>query len=209
MRINWSGRGKKCLIGNQSTRAVIFPISITRSNLHNFWLFLKIWIQLIQSYNYVFQSMLSSQCAYVDPGGRRITTRWAVNQRIEYSQPRLLDQIFIFLNYFERFEFNWFRATIMSFKVCRVVNAHMLIRAGEGLLLGGRSISAVISPTSITRSNLHIFWLFLKIWIQLIQSYNYTFQVLICNAERCYVTRSQPEISLKPEISPQSCWELI
>jgi hypothetical protein len=38
----------------------------------------------------------------------------------------------------------------MSFKVCRVVNAHMLIRAGEGLLLGGgRSTSALNLPNLI------------------------------------------------------------
>ena len=59
------------------------------------------------------------------------TTREPVNQRIEPSQPQLLDQTFIIFDYFERFEFSWFRATIMSFKVCRVVNAHQLIRAGE------------------------------------------------------------------------------
>jgi len=60
-------------------------------------------------------------------------------------------------------------------KVCEVVSAHMLIRAGEGLLLGGQPAQWA-SPTSITRSNLDIFQLFWKHWTQLIQSYNYVFQ---------------------------------
>ncbi len=43
----------------------IFSISITRSNLDIFQWLLKHWIQLIQNYNNVFQSMLNSQSAYV------------------------------------------------------------------------------------------------------------------------------------------------
>ncbi len=62
-------------------------------------------------------------------GGRSVT------QGIEPLQPHLLGQTSIFFNCFESIEFSSIRATIMPRKVCRVVNAHMLIRAGEG---GGR-----------------------------------------------------------------------
>ncbi len=120
-----------------------FSTSITRSNLNIFPIFLKHWTQLIQSYNYASQSMWDSQRAYVDPSGGRVTTRWAATQRSEPFQPQLLNQTSMFFNYFESIEFGWIRATIMPSKVCQVVNAHRLIRAGEGLLLGGRSPSAV------------------------------------------------------------------
>ncbi len=52
-----------------------FPTSFTRSNLDVFQLFWKHWIQLIQSYNFVFQSMWDSQCIYVDSSEKRIATR--------------------------------------------------------------------------------------------------------------------------------------
>ncbi len=122
------------------------PTSITRSNLDIFRLFLKHWIQLNQGYNYAFQSMSSSQCAEFDPNEGRVTTRWAATQRSEPPQPQLLNQTSMFFNYFESIEFGWIRATIMPPKVCQVVNAHRLIRAGEGLLLGGRPPSAVNLP---------------------------------------------------------------
>ena len=93
--------------------------------------------------------MWDSQRAEIDPGEGNVTTRWAVNQRSEPPQPRLLGQIWIFFDYFWSIEFSSIRATIMSFKVYLVVNAHMLIRAGEGLLLGGRSPSAVNLPNPI------------------------------------------------------------
>lgn len=40
-----------------------------------------------------------------------------LNQRIESPQPQLLDQSFIFFDYFWSIKFSWFRATIMPFKV--------------------------------------------------------------------------------------------
>ncbi len=47
---------------------------------------------------------------------------------------------------------------MMSLKVCRVVNAHMLIRAGKELLLEDeRLISDETSLTSFIKLNLHIF----------------------------------------------------
>jgi len=81
--------------------------------------------------------MRGSRRAYVDPGGGRATTRGAATQRSEPPQPRLLGQTFRFFDYFESIEFSSTRATIMPPKVCEVVGAHMLIRAGEGLLSGG------------------------------------------------------------------------
>jgi len=54
-----------------------------------------------------------------------------VNQRIEPPQPHLLGQTLTLFNYFWSIEFDWLRATIMSFKVCEVVSAHKSIRAGE------------------------------------------------------------------------------
>ena len=82
--------------------------------------------------------MLSSQRAYVDSSERRDTTRWAITQRSESSQPHLLDQTLIFFDYFWSIEFSSIRATIMPFKVCWVVSAHMLIRARKEILLGER-----------------------------------------------------------------------
>ncbi len=107
----------------------ISSISITRSNLDELELFLKHWTQLNQNYNYVFQSMLSSQRAYVDSGEERDTTRWAITQRSESLQPHLLDQTLIFFDYFWSIEFSSIRATIMSLKLCQVVNVYKLIQA--------------------------------------------------------------------------------
>ncbi len=63
--------------------------------------------------------------------GKVMTGGEPINQRSEPSQPRFLGQTSIFFNYFDSIEFSWFRATIMSFKVCEVVSAHKSIRAGE------------------------------------------------------------------------------
>ncbi len=49
----------------------IFSISFTRSNLNIFQIFWKHWTRLIQSYNYVSQSISDSQCAYVDSNEKR------------------------------------------------------------------------------------------------------------------------------------------
>ncbi len=54
-----------------------------------------------------------------------------INQRIEPPQSHLLDQTLTLFNYFWSIEFDWLRATIMSFKVCGVVSAHKSIRARE------------------------------------------------------------------------------
>ncbi len=121
--------------------------------------------------------MYDSQSAYVDSSEEEDTTRWAINQRSESSQSRLLDQTSIFFNYFESIEFSSIRATIMFLKVCEIVNAHRLIRAKKGDDRREIDHSAQwISSTSFTRSNLDIIQLFLKHWIQLTQSYNYVFQ---------------------------------
>ncbi len=121
--------------------------------------------------------MYDSQSAYVDSGEKEDTTRWAINQRSEPSQSRLLDQTSIFFNYFESIEFSSIRATIMSLKVCEIVNAHKLIRAGKDDDRREIDHSAQwIFSISFTRSNLDIIQLFLKHWIQLTQSYNYVSQ---------------------------------
>ncbi len=149
------------------------PTSITRSNLDIFQLFWRHWIQLIQDYNHAFQSMWGSQRAYVDPGGRRGTTRWAVNQRSEPPQPRLLGQTLIFFNYFESIELSWFRATIMPPKVCEVVSAQKSIRAGEDAGSGAiEQLQPSISPTPFAESNLHIFPEFLNRWAGFDRLYN-------------------------------------
>ncbi len=135
--------------------------------------------------------MLSSQCAYVDSNEERITTRWAIIQRSESFQPRLLDQIFRFFHYFWRFELIWFRARIMSFTVCQVVNAHELIQAREDDDRRKISHSAQwISSISFTRSNLNIFQIFWKHWTRLIQSYNYAFQSM-SDSQCAYVDSSE------------------
>ncbi len=124
--------GEGLLLGGQPAQWTS-STPITRSNLNIFRLFLKHWIQLNQSYNYAFQSMWDSQRAEIDPGGGRITTRWAVTQRIEPPQPRLLGQIWIFFDYFWSIELSRFRATIMPPKVCEVVSASRLIRAKNSI----------------------------------------------------------------------------
>ena len=73
--------------------------------------------------------MLSNQCAYVDSSVERITTRWVIIQRSESSQSHLLDQILIFFNYFWSIEFISIRTTIMSLKVCKIVDAYKSIQA--------------------------------------------------------------------------------
>ncbi len=65
-------------------RIEIFPTPFTRSNLHIFRLSLQRWIQLIQGYNYVFQSMWGSRRAGIDPGGGRCWQR-----EIEQSKPSI------------------------------------------------------------------------------------------------------------------------
>ncbi len=98
-------------------------------------LFLKHWIQLIQSYNYAFQSMSSSQCAYVDSSEERIAIEW-LNHSAQW-----------------------------------------------------------ISSISIIESNLDIIQLFLKHWIQLIQSYKHVFQSM-SNSQRAYVDSSEKVLLL-------------
>ena len=91
----------------------------------------------------------------------------------KYPQPRLLNQTLIFFDYFRSIEFVWFRVTIMPPKVCGVVSAQELIRAGEG---GGswaiERPKPSISPIAVAGSNLHIFGLFLKRWSRLSRLYN-------------------------------------
>ncbi len=111
----------------------IFSTLITRSNLNVFRLFLKHWIQQNQSYNYVFQCILSSQRAKIDSSEERVTTRWAIIQCIESSQSHLLGQISIFSNYFWSIELSRFRATIMSLRVCEIVSASRLIQAKNSI----------------------------------------------------------------------------
>ena len=105
--------------------------------------------------------------------GERVTSRWAVNQRIEPSQPHLFNQTFIFFDYFWSFEFSQLRATIMPFKVCEIVSAQKLIRAGEGDDSWKIEQSKPsIFPISFAESNLHIFPLFLNCWTHLDWLYN-------------------------------------
>jgi len=58
-----------------------------------------------------------------------MTGERSVIQRSESLQSHLLGQTSIFFKYFESIELDLFRATIMPFKVCQIVNVHMLIRA--------------------------------------------------------------------------------
>ena len=44
----------------------------------------------------------------------------------------------------------------MPFKVCQVVNAHMLIRAGEGLLLDGRSVIQPFQPHLLGQTSMFL-----------------------------------------------------
>ncbi len=109
--------------------------------------------------------MWDSQRAYVDSSERRITTRWAITQRSESSQSWLLDQIWIFFDYFWSIEFVWIRATIMLFKVCEVVSALKSIRAKEDDERWAikQSKSSIFSH-SFAESNLRLFSWFLNCW---------------------------------------------
>jgi len=94
-------------------RIKIFSTSITRSNLDIFQLFWKHWIQLIQSYNYVFQSMWDSQRAEINSSGKRCwqLRDWAI------SILNIFDLIcWVKSSYFsEIFEsLNWSRSTLQS-----------------------------------------------------------------------------------------------
>ncbi len=65
----------------------------------------------------------------------------------------------------------------MLLKVCQVINVHKLIQARKDDDMQEINQSAHwIFSISFTESNLNIFQLFWKHWIQLIQSYNYVFQ---------------------------------
>ncbi len=55
----------------------------------------------------------------------------SINQRFEPFQPHLLGQTLTLFNYFWSIEFDWLRATIISFKVCEIVSAHKSIQAGK------------------------------------------------------------------------------
>ena len=96
---------------------------------------------------------------------------------IKNSHSHLLDQIFILFNYFWSIEFVQLSATIMSFKVCRVVCMQISILTKKSLIRWGIDHSMhSISSFSFTRSILHIFRLFLKRQTRFDQSYNYVSQ---------------------------------
>ena len=181
----------------------VFSISITRSNLDIFRLFLKHWIQLNQNYNYVFQSISSSQCAEFDSNERRITTRWAIIQRSESSQSQLLNQISMFFNYFESIEFNWIRATIMFLKVCEIVSASKSIRAKkDDERWAIEQTKSSIFSHSIAESNLRLFSWFLNRWSRLSRLYN------CCHRKYCAWERLadvRDEYELIEEMSTNRC----
>ncbi len=85
--------------------------------------------------------------------------RESVNQRTEHPQPHLLDQTSILFNHFEGIRIVWFRATIVSLKVCDEVNAHQPIQAeGSGSCGTGpptNAVNIIFSPscdfTAITK----------------------------------------------------------
>jgi len=96
------------------------------------------------------------------------STRWAIIQRSESSQSRLLDQISIFSNYFWSIELDWFRATIMPFKVCEIVSAQKSIRAGKddgSWKIESSTLSIFFN--AFAESNLHLFSWFLNRWSRL------------------------------------------
>ncbi len=93
--------------------------------------------------------------------------------RYQYSQPYLLHQIFIFFNCFWNIKLSWYRATIMPFKVCEIVSAQELIRAGEDADSWEIERSnPSISPILFAESNLPIFPVFLNRWTRLGRLYN-------------------------------------
>ncbi len=117
--------------------------------------------------------MLSNQSAYVDSSEERNTIRWVINQRNEFFQSWLLDQILIFFNYFESIELSWFRTTIISFKVCEIISMQKSIQTRKNIDSWAIKQSQFsISSISFAESNLHIFSKFLNCWTDLNWLYN-------------------------------------
>ncbi len=169
----WSGN---CCYARNSIaqRIEIFSTSTARSNLDIFWLISKHWIRLIQSYKYVFQSIWDNQRAYVDSNGKRTTTReGTIIQRSKSSKSQLLNQTSIFFNYFWSIELDSIRATIMPFKVCKIVSASKSIQAKkDDDSWAIKSIKFFIFLNAIAASNLRIFRRFLKRWSHLDRLYD-------------------------------------
>ncbi len=189
-------------------------ISFTWSNLDINQLFWWHWIQLIQNYNHVFQSMWDSQRAYVDSSKKRTTTRRMIIQRSESFQSRLLDQICRFFDYFESIEFNSIRVTIMSLKVCEIVSAQKLIQVkkDDDSWAIEQSKSSIFF-IAVVESNLHIFELFLKRWSRLSRLYNcchrkYQAQArLVKIQDRWWIDRKADDESMYQDDHHRNWWK--
>ncbi len=99
--------------------------------------------------------------------------RATIIQRSESSQSQFLDQILTLFNYFWSVEFSWISATIMSFKVCKIVSASKSIRTRKhesSWVI--ESIKSLIFLNAFAASNLRIFREFLKRWSRLNRLYD-------------------------------------
>ncbi len=88
-----------------------------------------------------------------------------ITQRNESFQSQFLDQILTLFNYFWSVEFSWISATIMFFKVCKIVSALKSIQARKDESSWAiESIKSLIFSNAFAASNLRIFRKFLKRW---------------------------------------------
>ena len=99
--------------------------------------------------------------------------RATIIQRSESSQSQFLDQILTLFNYFWSVEFSWISATIMSFKVCKVISALKSIQVRKDESSWAiKSIKSLIFSNAFAASNLRIFREFLKRWSRLDRLYD-------------------------------------
>lgn len=99
--------------------------------------------------------------------------KWVIIQRSESLQSQLLDQICMFFQYFWSIEFNWFKVTIMSFKVCEIVSVQKLIQTKEDDDSWKiEQLKSSISLIAFVELNQRIFQWFLNHWVHLAWLYN-------------------------------------
>ena len=155
-------------------------------------LFLKHWIQLIQSYNYAFQSMSSSQCAYVDSSEERIAIEWLNHSAQWISSISIiesnLDIIQLFLNHWIQLiqSYNHVFQSISSNQRAYVDSNRERVTIRWAIDHSEHWTFSI----SISESNLNIFQVFWKRWIQLNKSYHYVSQSM-SDSQCAYVDSSE------------------
>ncbi len=115
----------------------------------------------------------------------------------------------MFFNYFESIEFDWIRATIMSFKVCKIVSALKSIwaRKDDERWAIKQSKSSIFFH-SFAKSNLRLFSWFLNCWSCLSQLNNCC-QRKYCAQAHLVDVRAEYESSEKMSTNQRVKWIII